>query len=254
VVAMLGMGPAYAIVSGLYVVSVVLGLRAGGARPTQPAAGAAKAGAAASPWRDLKEGAVYVWQTPHLLAVMCLAFVLNLTAFPQFNGLLPYVAKDVYHANQAWLGYMVAAAACGALLGAIGLSSYRRAVPAGRMSIIFCTAWYAMLAVFAQVEHPLGGIVALMLAGCAQSLSQVPLLTLLLRDSEEAFRGRVMGIRMLVIYGNLPGLLLAGVLIPRFGYAFTGTLYCMFGTVFTVLIAVCWRAHLWRPGALSNAR
>ena len=184
---------------------------------------------------------------------MCIALVLNVVAFPQFNGLLPYVAKDVYHADQTWLGYMAAGAAGGALLGALALSSYRRAIPVGRMAIVFCVAWCATLLLYAQIQDPVGGIFALVLAGCAQSLCNVPLLTLLLRDSEEAFRGRVMGIRMLVIYGNLPGLLLAGVLIPRIGYQWTGTLYCVFGILFIVLITMRWRAHLWRPGALTNA-
>jgi predicted MFS family arabinose efflux permease len=252
VVALLGMGPAYAIVAVLYIASILLGLRAGATRSTGKV-DLPKPAARASPWRELREGLAYVWRSPHLLGVMCIALVLNVTAFPQLSGLLPYVAKDVYGADQTWLGYMTAGAAAGALLGALAFASYRRAIPAGRMAITFCIVWYATLLLYAQIEHPVAGVFALVLSGCAQSLSQVPLLTLLLRDSDEAFRGRVMGIRMLVIYGNLPGLLLAGVLIPLMGYKWTGTLYCLFGIAFTVLIAVRWRAALWRRGALCNA-
>jgi predicted MFS family arabinose efflux permease len=185
---------------------------------------------------------------------MCLAFVLNMTAFPQFHGLLPYVAKEIYRADQTWLGYMVASAAFGALLGAIALSRHGGAIHPGRMTIIFCVGWYAMLMVFAHLQHPVGGIMVLMLAGCAQSLGQVPMVTLLLRNSDEQFRGRIMGIRMLAIYGNLPGLLLAGPLITHFGYPTTGTLYCIFGIGFTALIAVRWRTHLWRLDAPANMR
>ena len=50
---------------------------------------------------------------------MCLAFLLNLTAFPLINGLLPVVAKQIYRSDQTGLGYMVAGAAFGALLGSI---------------------------------------------------------------------------------------------------------------------------------------
>ena len=53
--------------------------------------------------------------TPLLLAVMCLAFLLNLTVFPLMNGLLPYVAKEIYHSDQTVLGYMVASASFGPL-------------------------------------------------------------------------------------------------------------------------------------------
>jgi MFS family permease len=250
VVAMLGIGPAYAVVATLYVTRIVLTLRAGSARPARAAA----TGARPSPWRDLKEGLAYVWNTPYLLAVMCLAFVLNMTAFPQFHGLLPYVAKEVYRADQTWLGYMVAGAAFGALVGAIVLSRHGGGIMAGRMTIIFCAGWYAMLLVFAQLQHPFAGIAVLFLAGVAQSLGQVPMVTLLLRNSDERYRGRIMGIRMLMIYGNLPGLLLAGPLITHYGYPVTGALYCTFGLLFTALIAIRWRTHLWRLDAPANLR
>ncbi|MFN4088369.1 MAG: arabinose ABC transporter permease, partial [Alphaproteobacteria bacterium] len=81
------------------------------------AAAAGAAVPAASPWRDLREGAAVVWATPHLLAAMCLAFLVNLTAFPLSGGLLPYVARDVYGVDQTWLGYLVAGFATGALAG-----------------------------------------------------------------------------------------------------------------------------------------
>lgn len=61
-----------------------------------------------------------------------------------------------------------------------------------------------------------------------------------------------MGIRMLAIYGNMPGLLLSGPLIAKFGYPVTATLYCLFALTFILLIVVQWRAHLWRLDAPSN--
>ncbi len=120
--------------------------------------------------------------------------------------------------------------------------------------IVFCVAWYMMLAVFAQLQHPYAGIPLLVLAGCSQSLSQVPMATMLLRNSDVQYRGRVMGIRMLALYGNVPGLLIAGPLIGYWGYQATATLYCALGLVLTVLIAVRWRVHLWRRDAPANSR
>ena len=252
VVALVGIGPAYAVVATLYVTSILLTLKAGSTRaPARPAVAGVER---PSLWRDLREGLAYVWTTPHLLAIMCFALVLNMTAFPQFHALLPYVAKEVYGVNQTWLGYMVAGASCGALLGAIVLSRYAGHLQAGRMSIVFGAGWYAMLLVFAQLQHPLAGIVALFLAGCAQSLGQVPMTTLLLRTSDERFRGRIMGIRMLMIYGNLPGLLLAGPLITHLGYPVMSALYSIFGLGFTLLIAVRWREHFWSRNSTANAR
>jgi hypothetical protein len=77
---------------------------------------------------------------------------------------------------------------------------------------------------------------------------------ILLRNADEKLRGRVMGIRMLAIYGNLPGLLISGPLISQFGYPLTATLYCATGLAFTLLITMRWRAHLWQLGAPANVR
>jgi len=254
-VATLGMGPAYLVVTSLYAASVLLTLQAGRARsPAQPRAHAPGAAAHPSPLRDLRAGLAYVRTTPHLLAMMCLAFLLNLTAFPLMFGLLPYVAKEIYHTDQTGLGYMVAGAAFGALLGSIVLSRYGGAIRPGRIMIVSCVTWYALLLAFAQLDDPVGGVLMLVLAGCAQSVSQVPMAALLLRTSDVRFRGRVMGIRMLALYGNLPGLLISGPLIARFGYPATATLYCAIGLTFALLIAVRWRAHLWRLEAPANRR
>jgi len=254
-VATLGMGPAYVVVSTFYVISILLMLKAGRTRvETRRAAEAQDAPPRHSPWRELKAGLAYVWQTPYLRAAMLLAFLLNLTAFPLFNNLLPVVAKEVYHSSQTTLGYMVAAAASGALMGSIILSRFAHRVPAARMMIVFSLAWYAMLTLFAYMPRPELGIPVLVLTGLVQSLGLVPATAMLLRNSDEQYRGRIMGIRMLAIYGNLPGLLASGPLIVALGYAGMATLYCAIGIVFTLVIAVRWRDVLWRADAPANKR
>lgn len=253
-VAVLGMGPAYTVVTVLYATAMLL-TKAGGARAApRRVTAAAQAGARASPWRDLKEGLTYVWTTPHLLAVMCLAFLLNLTAFPLMHGLMPVVAKQVYLADQTTLGYMVAGASSGALLGSLVTGRIGHTIRSARVMLIACGAWYAALLLFAHMPHPESGIPVLLLAGCAQAVGQVPMAAILLRASDEKFRGRIMGIRMLAIYGNLPGLLIAGPLIANFGYPMTATLYCLLGLAFVWFVAARWRAHLWHADALANAR
>ncbi|KPK15760.1 MAG: arabinose ABC transporter permease [Betaproteobacteria bacterium SG8_41] len=253
-VALLGMGPAYTVVAALYGTAMLL--TKAGAPPGARRAGTSTAHVPArpSPWRDLKEGLGYVWTTPHLLAVMCLAFLLNLTAFPLMHGLMPVVAKQVYQADQTTLGYMVAGAACGALIASIAVSRIGHVIRPGRLMLIACGGWYAALLLFAHMPQPESGIPVLLLVGCGQSVSQVPMAAILLRTSNEKFRGRLMGIRMLAIYGNLPGLLVAGPLIANFGYPVTATLYCALGLAFTWLVATHWRAHLWRADALANTR
>lgn len=251
IVATLGMGPAYLVVAMLYLTSVFLTLKAGSARSTHAATAVSSR---PSPWRELKAGLAYVWTRPHLLAIMCLAFLLNLTAFPLSNNLLPYVAKEIYRADQTVLGYMAAGVASGALLTSLVISRYGSTMRSGRVVVVSSLVWYAALFSFGHTTHPSSGIIALFLAGCMQSVSQVPMATVLLRTSDVQYRGRIMGIRMLAIYGNLPGLLISGPLIAGLGYPVTATLYCLIGIIFTIVIGVRWRRELWRLDAPANAR
>ena len=170
------------------------------------------------------------------------------------SGLLPHVAKDIYGTDQTGLGYLVAAFASGALIGSIAMSRKSGAVRAGRMMLVFCAMWYVMILAFAQVGHQALGIAVLMLLGCVQSLGMVPMGALLLRNSDVRYRGRLMGLRMLAIYGLPIGLLIAGQLISRFGFRVTATLYAIFGLAMMLAIALNWRDHLWRRDAPANRR
>ncbi|MBY0269591.1 MAG: MFS transporter [Burkholderiales bacterium] len=251
-VATLGMGPAYAVIVCFYVTSLLLTRHAGIAHPAQTKN--AVDAPPVSPWRELREGLHYVWQAPQLRAAMLFAFLLNLTAFPLFTGLMPYVAKEVYGADQGTLGTMVAAAATGALTGSIIMTRFGGAFRPARAMIMFGIAWLVMLLVFVQTESPATGIPVLIFAGCMQTMGLIPNNALLLRTSDQRYRGRIMGIRMMAIYGNLPGLLLGGQLIANYGYKAMATGYCLFGIVFAVLIALHWRRHLWQSGAAANLR
>jgi predicted MFS family arabinose efflux permease len=207
-----------------------------------------------SAWRSLKEGMLYIWRTPHLLAGMWLAFLVNFTAFPLCIHLLPFVTREIYQAQQTTLGFLVASFAFGGLVGSIGLAITGTRIMSGRMMIIFAFAWYAVLLLFAHAVEPLTGATALMFAGLMQSLSLVPLTAMLLRGSHDNLRGRVMGIRMLAIYGLPIGLLMAGALIERVGFAATASLYATIGIVLTAAIAWRWRSSLWAQDGAANLR
>jgi predicted MFS family arabinose efflux permease len=253
-VATFGMGPAYCAIVLFYAASFVLTRKVArmGRRPA--AAETQRAAPRPSPWRDFRAGAVYVWNTPHLLATMCLAFLVNLTAYPLVNGLLPYVAKEIYRTDQTGLGYLVAGFAGGALLGSIALSRGSGRLRPARMMLFFCGAWHVAMLGFAFMNTHVHGVVALMVTGFAQSLGMVPMAALLLRNSEPGFRGRIMGLRMLAIYGLPVGLLVAGPLIARFGYRETTCVYGIVGLIFVVAIGFRWREHLWRADAPANRR
>ncbi len=249
-VAVLGIGPTYTVVASFYALSVVLTLK--GANPL--AAPRAVPAMRASPWGDLRAGMAYVWNTPLLLASMCFAFLLNCTAFPMMGGLMPVMAKEIYHTDQTGLSYLVAAGGFGALMSSVVMSRIGHSVRPARSMIIFSAGWLLSLMFFANTTHPAMGIPFLLLAGLSQGLGQIPMAAMLIRNCDPQFRGRIMGIRMLAIYGNIPGLLLAGWLIQRIGYPLTATLYGTVGLILIVVVVMRWRSQLWRRDAPANTR
>ena len=251
-VAAFGMGPAYAAVTLIYIASFLLSM---GVAPAPRRRAAAAPGAAQpTPWRDLRLAFAYVWTRPDLLGAMALAFLVNLLAFPFVLGLLPYVAKEVYVIGQTGLGYLAAAFATGGLTGSLVLSANRLPLRAARTMLVAGSVWFAFLLLFAHTSGLATGIVLLVLAGIAHNLCLMPLAAIMLRGTAEEMRGRVMGMRMLAIWGLPAGLLLAGPLIGGFGFAATATGYALIGLALTLAIALRWRAALWQIGASANAR
>lgn len=251
--AALGMGPAYVAIVILYIAATALTLCV--VAPATPgAAGEAASDALrASPLRELKEGVAYVWTTPRMQAALWVAFLANLTAYPLSNGLLPYIAKTIYGTNQTGLGYLSASFAVGSLVGSIALSLIG-GVRVARLMIAATIAWYLTLLVFAQMQTVPTAIACLVVAGFSQSLAMISIAVILMRAASESFRGRVMGVRMMVIYGLPLGLLAAGSLIDEIGFAATGTLYAAAGLALMLAIVLHWRADLWHVHAPANAR
>jgi predicted MFS family arabinose efflux permease len=249
-VAALGSGLAYVAVCGVYALCLALTLGVGTRRLRILSDGEA----APSALRALRQGFVYVWSTPVVRAVMLLAFLVNFAAYPLTGSLLAYVAKDVYGMDQTGLGWLIASFAGGALTGSILVSLYGAHVRPARTMIACTLVWLSLNLVFSWLTTPLLGEIVLFGAGLFQSFCMIPMSVILLRVTNPALRGRVMGVRMLAVYGMPLGLLLSGPLVEWGGFAMTGTLYSVLGIVFTLVIAVWWRADLWDRAAPVNAR
>ncbi|MBM3347876.1 MAG: MFS transporter, partial [Betaproteobacteria bacterium] len=261
-VAAYGIGPAYAVISAFYGVSLLLTLGVGQGRrtPAGPVvtsagiSGAAPASLLATPWRDLREGFAYVRTQPALLAATCLALLVNFSAYPVFFGLLPYVAKHIYAVGQTELGYMAASFGFGSLVGSVLLSATRIAARTARVMLVAGMAWHALLLMFVHIHSLPAGIVLLMLCGMLQSICVTPIAVVMLRGAGEQYRGRVMGLRILMIYGLPIGLFIIGPLINRFGFVPIASLYALAGLLAILLISYRWRAAVWSLDAAANAR
>lgn len=241
-----GLAAAYVVIAAFYIVGALMML--GDTAPVRhiELAMTPEEAVGKSPWLDLKEGLAHTWNTPVLLAFVSIAFLTNMVAFPLTNGLMPYVAKNIYHLDQTGLGYLVASFAVGALIGSVMLSNVRGGTRLTRLMMVASVIWFALLLVFAQMPGPGYAIPCLIVGGIMQSFCMVSLQISLLREAGERFRGRVMGVRMMAIYSLPIGLLAAGPLIELMGYRAMASLYAIIGLVFTTIIALRWRADLWR--------
>jgi MFS family permease len=249
--ATVGMGRAYIAISCLYIVSTLLTLGIASAAAARPGATADKP--LPSPLQDLKEGIAYTWKMPRMQAVMWIAFFTNFTAYPITNGLLPYAARNIFGTDETGLGYMSASYAIGSLTASV-LLSIRSAHRLGRLVVCCTLAWYVMLLLYAQATSFNVGITLLTMIGFVQSFAMIGVAVILLRTASEHMRGRVMGVRMMVIYGLPIGLLIAGSLIEKVGFAAAASLYAVLGVVFMLAVAVRWREDLWNLNAPANTR
>jgi hypothetical protein len=266
----LGIGGSYVFVGSCYVVSFALTLGTARRRPipdpsaaptlmtapitaTPTAAPGAVAARAPGPsrWRDLVDGLVRVATTPELLAMMLLAFLINVTAYPISGGLLPYVAREVFHVGAPGLGWLAASFALGGLLGSmvtVVTGGLRRPE---RVTVVGTAVWYALLLGFGHAHTFNVGLLALFAAGFVQNLAMLSMTTTLLAAAGEGYRGRIMGVRMLAVYGYPLGLVALGFLIERLGYRLTISAAVVAGLVFTFLIAARWRASVWDRRAVA---
>ncbi len=254
--AALGIAPAYMLIITLYALGIILTLAAKRSAPaieTGPGATSIPQKPRHAFWHELKEGLAYVGARPVLRAAMWLAVLANLTGFPLTNGLLPYAAREVYQADERGLALLVASFASGALIGSLTFWSVSRRMPLARLMLGATGAWYAMLAVYAFMPTIHGAAALLVLAGLAQSHCMISLVVLILRAAAPAVVGRVMGVRILAIYGLPMGILAAGWLIERIGFSATIFGYALVGLAMVFVLTLRFHADLWRVEAPANS-
>jgi len=201
-----------------------------------------------SPWHHLKEGLVLILGTPSLLAMMWLAFLINLTAYPVSSGLLPYVARQIYHVDAAGLGWLVASFGLGGLLASLGMAATGGSRHPERATLVCTAIWYALLLGFGHLRSASAGFVTLLVAGFFQNVAMISMSAVILAAAGDGFRARVMGVRTLAVYGLPLGLLGSGILIGRVGYPLTITATATMSLVVTLLIGIRWRASMWHSG------
>lgn len=235
--ARLGLGQAYVAVTALYVVSSLFALGATIGITAQIRAGG-------NPWQQFGSGLKYMLKDESITAIMFLAFLVNLTVFPLNNGLLPVVVRDVFKAGPTGLSILSATVAGGALAGSVAMAAIARSRTPARLMLAGIVVWHLSLLVFAFMPTIAFAVPLLAIFGMATSVAMITMQTVLMTSATPEFRGRVMGVRALAIYGLPLGLLGGGWIAENYGVRSAFLVLGGLGLVMTAGAVVKWRLLL----------
>jgi len=197
-------------------------------------------------WQRLRDGLIYVWQTPAiLLLIVVVGLVLLFGA--NFAVVLPLFATDVLHVGASGFGFLSAALDLGALLSALWLA-WSHQQPTIRRVLLSTLFFAGLEAVFAVSRlYPLS-LVLLAGVGVTETFFGAQAITILQTITPDHLRGRVNSVYILFFTGSIPpGYLLAGWLSSSYG-APLGLLICML-----LCLLITGAGWLWRKPAEQSA-
>jgi MFS family permease len=205
-----GTGGAYALISAVYLVGVLVLLMLKDVKRSTPHVHE-------SPLRSLLGGLRYVRNNQIVLVLLVIAFLLNLLAAPYRYAFLPLFARYILDAGPTGYGMLTAMAGVGALVAGVwvvSLGNFRRK---GRMLVWSGLGWPVSLLLFAFSTWYSVSLALVFAAGLTQAIVWTMIATLILSHTAPSMRGRVMGLRTGVVFSLPIGNFLAGAAAERFG-------------------------------------
>src|SRR5262249_50430523 len=136
---------------------------------------------------------------------------------PYRYSFLPIFARYILDAGPTGYGMLTAMAGLGALvagLWVVSLGNFRRK---GRLLVWSGLGWPASLLLFSFFSRYHLSLTLVFVAGIAQAIVWTVIATLILSNTAQAMRGRVMGLRTGVVVSLPFGNFLAGAAAERFG-------------------------------------
>ena len=107
--------------------------------------------------------------------------------------------------------------------------------------------WHVSMLTFAAMGWGLAALATMVVWGMTQSLAMISMSSTLLHTSPVAYRGRVMGMRSLAVYGLPIGLIISGVIAEWLGIRTALAINSVVGLGGTFLTGLVWRG-LWSKG------
>lgn len=170
-----------------------------------------------TPLEDLLGGLRFIWRTRTIKALMAIALVVALS-LAAIMVLMPVVAVEVLGKGEIEFGLLSGAAGLGSIGGAL-LVAYLSSLPGrGRRLVLVNVLYPLSLMGFALSRSYHLSLLVLMVVG-ATMIPQLSLCNILIQSNiPDEFRGRVMSVYSLFIFGMYPlGGLIFGALAEQFG-------------------------------------
>lgn len=167
--------------------------------------------------KEIKEGFKYSFGFAPIRSILLLLGLVSLIGMP-YLVLMPIFAKDILHGGAQTLGFLMAAAGIGALVGGIYLAS-RKSVLGLVKILTFATGIFGLgLIIFAFSKNLYFSLSMMLVSGFGMLLQIAASNTLLQTITEDDKRGRVMSFFTMAFMGMSPfGNLIAGAMADKIG-------------------------------------
>ncbi|QQL48841.1 MFS transporter [Mucilaginibacter ginkgonis] len=187
---------------------------------------------------ELKEGFLYVKNTPTIGFVILMLALMSLLVLP-YNTLIPVYAKDIFHGTASTFGVIDSAIGLGAFCGAIFLASLKPGTDLNKILTINTFVFGIGLSLFAFEKTYWLALIFITISAFGM-MSQVTITNTLVQTTVSAdMRGRVISLYAMAFFGMQPiGGLIVGALSQRFG---AETTILVQGTVAMLIGGL----HLW---------
>ncbi len=199
------------LLNGLSYIAVIAGLLMMRVQPN------ARVGRQTAVLENLREGFCYAFGFPPIRSLLLLLALVSL-AGASYTQLLPIFAEQILHGDARTQGFLVSAAAVGALAGALYLAGRRSVRGLGRV-IAWAPAVFGLGLIALGLSSRLWLTLAVMpVIGIGLMVQMAATNTVLQTIVDDDKRGRVMGFYSMAFMGMVPlGSLLAGVLAQFMG-------------------------------------
>ncbi|HYG01447.1 MAG TPA: MFS transporter [Chryseosolibacter sp.] len=166
---------------------------------------------------DLKNGFIYLKQTPTISNVMLLLAAVSLVSLP-YIALLPVYAKEILIGDASTFGYLNSFIGLGALTGAIFLASLKTGTNLKRVLFINTIVFGVGLVVFSHLTSLPVALLCVTVIGFGMMSQTTISNTLIQTTVAPAMRGRVISFYAMAFFGMQPiGGILIGLMADQIG-------------------------------------